>query len=148
MTSIGVNFINKLVIKFAMSQEEQQQLLTPRFLNFSPIDVTILNVDGQKVTFPSLGAAQVEEEQVVLDENLGGFAIRKTNYTKIKGLPPIVDDREGKSLFYIVSMVVAQANALSSSPRKGLLSPDSGVSAVRGGERNQISYVTGLLRWD
>lgn len=132
-----------------MSEEQPEQLLTvPCFLNYTPIDITIQNVDGQKTTFPSLGAAQVEEEQVVLNENLGGFPIRKTNYTKIRGLPPIVDDREGKSLFYIVPMVVAQANASSISPRKGLLSPDSGISAVRSGERNQISYVTGLLSWD
>jgi len=128
-----------------MSQEATQRL--PSFLNYTHIDVTILNVDGQKVTFPSMGVAQVKEEQVVLDENLGGFEVRKTRYTQIVGLPEIVDEREGDTLFYIVPMLVAQANASSSSPRKGLLSTDSGASAVRG-ERNQISYVTGLLSWD
>jgi hypothetical protein len=110
---------------------------THRFENYTPHAVTI-----KSITFPSVGVARVEEEQLVVG-NVEGFEIRQTIYKEIVGLPP---QSSAGEVHYIVSMVVAQANARSREPRTDLLSPDTGKSCLRDA-KGAIVAVTGFLEW-
>jgi len=116
---------------------------THRFENYTSLEITVRRNDGTFVTFPSMGVASVTEQQHIVGD-LDGFEVRKTTYKEIVGLPPQSEDR---SVTYIVSMVVAQADAKLANPRNDLLSTDSGRSCIRGPD-GRITAVTGLLEWD
>jgi hypothetical protein len=106
--------------------------------NYTPHTIH-LHCNGEQVTFPSHGVARVAEEQTVVRTTTQGYEIRKTLYKQITGLPEPVDDT-----LYVVSIVVAQANARAPQPRPDLLCPDTGLSCLRD-ERGTITGITGFV---
>ena len=108
------------------------------FLNYTPHTITVEYPDGTQSVFPSGGNARVEEEQSVRC-TVQGIEIRETRLKGIIGLP-----EPAPGVMYIVSMVVAQANARTETPRTDLVCPDTGRSSLRD-EKGQIRAVTGFV---
>lgn len=106
------------------------------FENYTPHTI-IVQTPNETFTFLSKGIARVIESQKTIG-HYHGIELRKTTYKDIEGLPEPKDD-----IKFIVSMVVAQANARSSSPRHDLVCPDTGKSCIRD-ETGAIKAVTGF----
>jgi len=109
--------------------------------NYTPHSIVIVDPVSGEVTrrFESEGVARVEETQRHVC-TFDGVEVRCVIHGDITGLPA----DEKTDVYYIVSMVVAQANARLLCPRVDLLCPDTGKSCKRD-ERGQIVGVTGFV---
>lgn len=109
-----------------------------KFVNYTPHEINLVTSLGLSISFESKGSARVKETQVLVKREKPGIELRRVIYGGIEGLPEEKEDQ-----IVIVSLLVKQANALSSNPRKDLVSPDTGASCIR--ENGQIKAVTGFL---
>ncbi len=108
------------------------------YFNYCPHTIKVkLSNSIETLSYPSLGNVRVLEDVKTIGVD-GCVVIRKIHYKEIMGLP---EPMEGVK--YIVSIVVAQINSISQNPRKDLVSPDTGSTAIRD-QNGQISFVTGF----
>lgn len=108
------------------------------FENYTPHTIVVKPGNDEQLTFPSLGVARVTEEQSMRSK-VENIELRETKYKEITGLP-----EPSTNKMYIVSMVVAQANLRTTSPRVDLVCPDTGRTCLRD-EKGQICAVTGFV---
>ena len=97
------------------------------YLNYTPHDIKVVNIDGNTETFESLGVARVDATFGVSYFD-GGFFEYEQNYGKINGLP-----KSKIGVKYIVSAVVL--NAAKKKGRTDCVAPATGHKEVK---RNDI----------
>jgi len=91
-------------------------------VNLTPHTITVVNSDNQTIReYPSTGVARVATATTQAGF-VDGISIYQTIFGSVEGLP---DPQDG--VFYIVSMVVAQAV----SGRQDIIAPDTGPTAYR-----------------
>ena len=113
--------------------------------NYTPHTVTLYcdPEDAKRPMFScgSVGVARVEESQETIALFNDYIPLRRTTFGEIVGLP-----EPRRNTVFIVSMVVAQANARATQPRGDLVCPDTGKSCLRD-DRGQIIGVTGFVKY-
>ena len=122
-----------------MSYCSQFSMTTPVLHNYTKLVIRVQTHPGEFESFVSEGFADVDTA-LLNTKKIGDFELRHVEYGSVQGLPV---EREGH--FCIVSVLALIANQLDPVPRKDLIAPDSGHSAIRDEKTKQIIAVTGFI---
>jgi hypothetical protein len=109
-----------------------------KLINLTPHEIVILDSEGIRHVYPSEGNCRVSVEQTI-EGNINKIPLFSNNYGAVEDLPAPQED-----VIYIVSLMVVNALKYSKIVRDDVVSPDSGVSALR--ENGKIVAVRGLIR--
>jgi hypothetical protein len=104
------------------------------FINLTPHPITVINQDGESVTFSSQGVARVSVRTETMP-SVGGFRLQKQVFGEVENLP---DATEGV-VFIVSGMVLSQCKN-----RADVVAPDTGRDAVRN-DQGQIIAVKGFV---
>ena len=110
-------------------------------INYTPHTITRYDAKGKKIleTYPAAGATARVTEKVIPIDLVPGIPVVWKEYGKIEGVPA---EEEGH--YYIVSILVLQANKGLPTPRTDLLCPDTGPDSV---VRDTEGRILGIRRF-
>lgn len=105
------------------------------FVNLTPHPITVINQEGESVTFASQGVARVSVSNVGLP-SVGGFRVQSQTFGEVENLPAPTEN----TVFIVSALVLAQCGS-----RADVVAPDTGRDAVRN-EKGHIVAVRGFVQ--